>query len=234
MRPGRPLAVRTRSKPRAKRSRSHARARRPACRRRNSARCLRPRSPRSRRSGSSLGTCQIGRGPSRAQSGRDRTRGRGGRRADVETPQDAFDHDHLGAEGPDRASGRVRSDAVQAARKAVAIARAGAAAGVPTSKLRKMPSTTITSEPKVRIEPRDVSGEDKVAATMEVCRAQKRDEVANTNASYSDSDWTFELANTWGACLQWREVRVRIAAQSVAGEGDRREAAYDFRDGTTG
>jgi len=125
-------------------------------------------------------------------------------------------------------------DAVQAARKAVAIARAGAAAGVPTSKLRKMPSTTITLEPKVRIEPRDVSGEDKVAATMEVCRAQKRDEVANTNASYSDSDWTFELANTWGACLQWREVRVRIAAQSVAGEGDRREAAYDFRDGTTG
>src|SRR3989440_2153444 len=125
-------------------------------------------------------------------------------------------------------------DAVQAARKAVAIARAGAAAGVPMSKLRKMPSTTITLEPKVRIEPRDVSGEDKVAAAMEACRAQKRDEVANTNASYSDSDWTFELANTWGACLQWREVRVRIAAQSVAGEGDRREAAYDFRDGTTG
>src|SRR5437867_7535603 len=68
------------------------------------------------------------------------------------------------------------ADAVQGARKAVAIARAGAAAGVPTSKLRKMPSTTITLEPKVRIEPRDVSGEDKVAATMEVCRAQKRSE----------------------------------------------------------
>src|SRR2546428_2740569 len=97
-----------------------------------------------------------------------------------------------------------------------------------------MPSTTITLEPKVRIEPRDVSGEDKVAATMEVCRAQKRDEVANTNASYSDSDWTFELANTWGACLQWREVRIRIAGQAVAGGGDRREAASDFRDGTAG
>src|SRR2546428_7585066 len=97
-----------------------------------------------------------------------------------------------------------------------------------------MPSTTITLKPKIRIEPRDVSGEDKVAAAMEVCRAQKRDEVANTNASYSDSDWTFELANTWGACLQWQEVRVRIAGQAVAGEGDRREAASDFRDGTTG
>src|SRR5207244_11156836 len=115
-------------------------------------------------------------------------------------------------------------DAAQAARKAVAIARAGAAAGVPTSKLRKMPSTTITLEPKVRIEPRDVSGEDKVAATMEVCRAQKRDEVANTNASSSDSEWTFELANTWTACLQWRERRVRIGAQCVGGGGYLRRA----------
>src|SRR5207244_5533440 len=65
---------------------------------------------------------------------------------------------------------------------------------------------SITLEPEVRIEPRDVSGEDKVAATMEVCRAQKRDEVANTNASYSDSDWTFELANTWGTRSEERRV----------------------------
>src|SRR6266566_2495718 len=71
------------------------------------------------------------------------------------------------------------ADAVQAARKAVAIARRGSAAGVPTSKLRKMPSTAITVEPKVRIEPRDVAGEEKVAAAMEVCRAQRRDGVAN-------------------------------------------------------
>src|SRR2546426_3925615 len=70
-------------------------------------------------------------------------------------------------------SGRS-ADAVQAARKAVAIARRGSAAGVPTSKLRKMPSTAITLEPKVRIEPRDVAGEEKVAAAMEVCRAQRR------------------------------------------------------------
>src|SRR6266566_486485 len=130
-------------------------------------------------------------------------------------------------------SGRS-ADAVQAARKAVVIARRGAAAGVPPSKLRKMPSTAITLEPKVRIEPRDVAGEEKVDAAMEVCRSEKREEVANTNASYADSDWTFELANTWGACLQWREVRIRIAGQAVAGEGDRRESAFDFRDGTAG
>src|SRR5207245_8914612 len=86
-------------------------------------------------------------------------------------------------------SGRS-ADAVQAARKSVAIARRGAAAGVPTSKLRKMPSTAITLEPKVRIEPRDVAGEAKVAAAVEVCRPEKREEVADNNASYADSDGT--------------------------------------------
>src|SRR5439155_26373487 len=90
-------------------------------------------------------------------------------------------------------SGRT-ADLVQAARKAVAIARGGAEAGVPTSKLRKMPSTAITVEPKVRIEPRDVAGEEKVAAAMEVCRAQRRDGVGDANGCSSDSDRTFELA----------------------------------------
>src|SRR2546425_1115871 len=130
-------------------------------------------------------------------------------------------------------SGRS-ADTVQAARKAVAIARRSSAAGVPTSKLRKMPSTAITLEPKVRIEPRDVAGEDKVAATMEVCRSQRRDEVANTNASYADSDWTFELANTWGACLQWREGPLPVAGPGGAGGGGCRRAPLAFPRGGPG
>jgi TldD protein len=123
---------------------------------------------------------------------------------------------------------------VEAVRKATAIARANAAAGVPPSKLRKPSSSRKTVAPKLKIDPKDVSGEEKVAAAMEVCRAQKRDGVSNTNASYNDSDFTFDLANTAGARLKWREVRVRIAGQAVAGEGDRREAAYEFQDGTAG
>ncbi len=129
----------------------------------------------------------------------------------------------------------IQSSAVtEAAKKATAIARADAAAGVPPSRLRKPPSSKKAPALKIKIEPRDISGEEKVAAAIEACRAQRSDRVANTNASYSDSDWRVELANTWGARLRWREVRVRLAAQAVAGEGERREAAYELRDGTVG
>jgi len=134
------------------------------------------------------------------------------------------------ASGTSTAGGAV----AEAAKKATSIARANAAAGVPRSALRKMPAATKTVNPKVKIDPKDVSGEDKIEAAMELCRAQRADGVANTNASYGDSDWRFELANTWGARVRWREVRVRIAGQAVAGEGDRREAAYEVRDGTEG
>ena len=123
---------------------------------------------------------------------------------------------------------------VKAARRAVAIAKADAQAGVPRMALRGMPSARKTFRQKVKIEPKDVSGEEKIAAVMEVCRAQRIDAVSSTNASYSDSDWSFELANTSGALLRWREVRIRIAGQAIAAEGERREAAYEFRDGTVG
>ncbi len=123
---------------------------------------------------------------------------------------------------------------VEAAKKATAIARANAAAGVPRSKLRRPPTGHKTVTPTLKIDPKNVSGEEKVAAAMEVCRAQRREGISNTNASYNDSDFTFELANTSGARVRWREVRVRIAGQAVASEGDRREGAYEFQDGTAG
>jgi len=126
------------------------------------------------------------------------------------------------------------SAVVAAAKKATAIARTNAAAGVPKSKLRKLPVARKTVTPKLKLDPRDVSGEEKIAAAMEVCRAQRRDGISSTGGLYSDSDFRFEVANTWGARLKWREVRVRIAGQAVAGEGDRREGAYEFTDGTAG
>ncbi|MCI4371093.1 MAG: TldD/PmbA family protein [Thermoplasmata archaeon] len=126
------------------------------------------------------------------------------------------------------------SAVVEAARKASAIARTNAAAGVPRSRLRKPPSGRKSVVPKIKIDPRDVSGEEKIAVATAVCRAERRPEVSTTNGGYSDSDVTFELANTAGAHLRWREVRVRVSGEAVAAEGDRRESAYEFQDGTAG
>lgn len=139
-----------------------------------------------------------------------------------------------GAWGYASGTSSAASAVVDAAKKATAIARGNAASGVPKSKLRKMPSARKTVTLKLRADPRDVSGEEKIAAAMEVCRAQRREGVSSTNAQYVDTDLRFRVANTWGARVSWREVRVRIAGQAVAGEGDRREAAYEFKDGTVG
>ncbi len=122
----------------------------------------------------------------------------------------------------------------EAAQKAVKIARASAAAGVPKSILRRLPVGSKTVRPKVKIDPRDVAAEEKVAAAMEVCRAQRMDRVSSTSSSYGESDFTFELANTWGALVRWREVRARIFSLPVAAEGDRHESISKFVDGTGG
>lgn len=139
-----------------------------------------------------------------------------------------------GAWGYASGTGTDTSAVVDAAKKATRIARTNAAAGVPKTKLRKVPATKKTVPAKPKTDPRDVSGEEKIAAAIEVCRAQEREGISSTSSSYGDSDFQFEVANTWGARLKWREVRVRIAGQAIAGEGDRREAAFEFQDGTAG
>src|SRR3990170_1228399 len=139
-----------------------------------------------------------------------------------------------GAWGYASGTSQDADDVATAARRAAAIARGDARAGVPKIALRAMPSLRKTIRQKVKVEPSDVSGEEKIAAVMDLCRAQRIESISSTNASYSDSDWSFELANTSGARVSWREVRLRIAGQTIAAEGDRREAAYEFRDGTVG
>jgi len=134
------------------------------------------------------------------------------------------------ASGTSNSASAVR----EAARKATAIARTNAEAGVPKSRLRKMPSRTKSVEPPLRIDPRDVSVEEKIAAAMEVCRAQRMDRISSTTAATMHADVRFELANTWGAHLSWREVRARLFAVPVAAEGDRHESVTKFVDGTGG
>ena len=126
------------------------------------------------------------------------------------------------------------ADLAAAAKKAAAIARANAAAGVPKATLRGTPTATKTYAAAWRIDPADVPGEDKVAVARELDRALKAEAIASTASIYNESSIASELANTAGAHVAWREVRARLAAQAIAREGDRQEMAFEARDASAG
>ncbi len=126
------------------------------------------------------------------------------------------------------------ADLVAAARRATAIAKANAAAGVQKTSLRGLPDGRKTYRAACRIDPADVSGEDKVALVTELDKALTGGGIASTTAFCNDSDVRYELANTAGARVSWREVRVRLFAQAIAQEGDRQEMAFDGRDASAG
>ena len=126
------------------------------------------------------------------------------------------------------------SDLVAAAKKATAIARADAAAGVPKTKLRGIPSGSKTYKAALRIEPADIGGEEKVALARELCNAMAGDRIASTSAFFNEAEQRCELANTAGARVAWREVRVRLGGQVIAQEGDRQEMAVEIKDAGAG
>ncbi len=130
-------------------------------------------------------------------------------------------------------SGRP-GDMVDAAKRAVAIARANAAAGVPKSSLRGVPTATKRYATACRIDPADISGEEKVAVAREVDRAIAGENIVSTTGLYNESSRSFELANTAGARVSWREVRARLAGQAIAKEGDRQEMAFEAKDASAG
>lgn len=123
---------------------------------------------------------------------------------------------------------------VAAAKRATAIARANAEAGVPKSSLRGVPSGRKRYRAACRIDPADIDGEEKVTLARELDRALRGPSVESTSSIYHDSSITCELANTEGARVAWREVRLRLAAQAIAKEGDRQEMAFEARDASAG
>jgi TldD protein len=126
------------------------------------------------------------------------------------------------------------SGLADAAKRATAIARANAAAGVMRTPLRGVPDGRKTYKAACRIAPADISGEEKVALATELDKALAGEGIASTGAFYNESDIGFELANTRGARIHWREVRVRLFAQAIAQEGDRQEMAFEGRDASAG
>lgn len=88
--------------------------------------------------------------------------------------------------------------------------------------------------PGVRIDPRTVPLEDKMAAVLDLDRAQERDSVINRIASYSEDVRTSTIVNSAGTDVSWEEVRSRLRAMSVSADGGRVERYYDGPDGCAG
>ncbi len=87
---------------------------------------------------------------------------------------------------------------------------------------------------KVKIDPRSVSLEEKVAVTMDLDNAQYQDGLVNRSASYVEEIRENTLMNSLGTQISWEEVRSRLRAMSIAGEGGRLERYYDGPDASAG
>lgn len=126
------------------------------------------------------------------------------------------------------------SDLVAAAKRATAIAKANAAAGVPKSSLRGIPSASKRYAAVCKTDPADIAAEEKVALASEMDRAMHGDLVSSTSSFCVESSVASELANTAGAHITWREVRVRLGGQAIAQEGDRQEMSLEVKDASAG
>jgi len=142
---------------------------------------------------------------------------------------------HRGAWGCSSGTSLTNVAVREAAEAATRIARANAARGVPRSSLRSVKPVRKTVKSNVKVDPVNVGLDEKTDLAMAVCKGQRVDpKVASTFAIYGDWDYSFEVANTFGTHVSWRELRTRIGGQAVAADGEKRDFAYDFKDGTGG
>ena len=87
---------------------------------------------------------------------------------------------------------------------------------------------------KVKIHPNDVDLQEKIAAVLDLDKAQERDKVINRIGSYSEELKENYLINSVGSEISWDEVRTRFRAMSIASDGNGIERYYDGPDGTAG
>jgi len=92
-----------------------------------------------------------------------------------------------------------------------------------------------TLSQKCKIDPANVSTEEKLSLVMALDKAQKiEDRIVNTNSVYSDSKTGFRLVNTAGSRLEWDETRILTVVWPVAREGTRMHFNYEVKGGTAG
>ncbi|QLH75135.1 MAG: TldD/PmbA family protein [Methanomassiliicoccales archaeon] len=125
-----------------------------------------------------------------------------------------------------------REAMIEAASKAVRCARVGTAEGV---KIADRRSRKGTFKADVKVHPSTVPIEEKLAAAMDLDRAQRiGPKVVNTNSIYREEVRKNSLANSFGDELEWEEVRTRLFVQTVASEGGTTEMFYSSMGRTEG
>lgn len=88
---------------------------------------------------------------------------------------------------------------------------------------------------KSKVDPADVSTEEKLKFVMALDKAQKTDDrIVNTNSVYNDAKLVFHLVNTAGSRLEWDELRTLAVVQPIARQGDRMHFEYDVKGGRAG
>ncbi len=88
---------------------------------------------------------------------------------------------------------------------------------------------------KSKVDPAEVSTEEKLEFVMSLDKGQKTDErIVNTNSVYNDAKLVFRLANTAGSRLEWDELRTLAVVQPIARQGDRMHYDYDIKGGRAG
>jgi TldD protein len=104
-----------------------------------------------------------------------------------------------------------------------------------TIDLSEIPVHQETRWQETKIDPSDVTEEEKLDLVMELDKGQKIDEkIVNSNLMYSDNKVIYRLANTEGSRLEWDEIRTRAVVQSVAKDESKVMFDYEVKSGLAG
>lgn len=88
---------------------------------------------------------------------------------------------------------------------------------------------------KSKVDPAEVSTEEKVDFVMALDKGQKTDDrIVNTNSVYNDAKRVYRLVNTTGSRLEWDELRTLAVVQPIARQGDKMHFDYDVKGGRVG
>jgi TldD protein len=88
---------------------------------------------------------------------------------------------------------------------------------------------------KTKVDPSDITEEEKLDFVLELDKAQRIDEkIVNTNSTYSDSKVIYRLANSEGTRLEWDEIRTRAVVQPIAKDESTVQFDYSVKSGLAG